>query len=430
MKRSRGSVLVGLLWCLALLSVIVLGVLHTSRMDLLVVKNYGDRVQAHYLALAGVERAKALLYHDYLQRRQSGKNHTGSLYDDAKDFEDVAFGRGHIRVFRTDGEGGRYGISDEESRLNINTAFAGELTNLSGLTPDIAASILAWRSGVGQGANGGAEDDYYKGLQPPYVPRHGSFQTVRELLLVKDVTRADLLGGDVNQNDMMDSGAGQDGDSLPPSEGGWAAVLTAHSAEKDDDAFGNRRVNIKTADENALTGIDGISADIARAIISYRGSNQFNSIADLLDVTAPAGNGQDGQNNSGGQNMIDNQLFLRIADKVTTGDEEDVSGMININTAGEEVLACLPGMDPYLSQAIISYRRSNGYFNNVGELLNVSGMTRDIFRQMAPLITARSETFRISCEGKITSTGARQRIQVIVRILSHQIATLAYREDL
>ena len=52
--RQDGSILVGLLWCLALLSVLVIGVLHTARMDLLVVKNYGDRIQAHYLALAGI----------------------------------------------------------------------------------------------------------------------------------------------------------------------------------------------------------------------------------------------------------------------------------------------------------------------------------------------------------------------------------------
>ena len=53
--RVRASVLVGLLWCLALLSISVVGVLHTLRIDLLVVKNYGDRIQAHYLALAGIE---------------------------------------------------------------------------------------------------------------------------------------------------------------------------------------------------------------------------------------------------------------------------------------------------------------------------------------------------------------------------------------
>ena len=71
MMRRNGSILVGLLWCLALLSVVVIGVLHTARLDLLVVKNYGDRVQAHYLALAGIEKAKALLYQDARDRPAS-----------------------------------------------------------------------------------------------------------------------------------------------------------------------------------------------------------------------------------------------------------------------------------------------------------------------------------------------------------------------
>ena len=44
--RNRASVLVGLLWCLALLSVLVIGVLHTARLDLQVAKNYGDVIQA------------------------------------------------------------------------------------------------------------------------------------------------------------------------------------------------------------------------------------------------------------------------------------------------------------------------------------------------------------------------------------------------
>jgi len=90
--RQKGSILVGVLWCMVLLSILVIGVLHTARMDLLVVKNYGDRVQAHYLALAGVERAKALLYQDVVTRQQTAKNHTGSLYDDPKDFRNVLVG--------------------------------------------------------------------------------------------------------------------------------------------------------------------------------------------------------------------------------------------------------------------------------------------------------------------------------------------------
>jgi hypothetical protein len=44
-------------------------------------------------------------------------------------------------------------------------------------------------------------------------------------------------------------------------------------------------------------------------------------------------------------------------------------------------------------------------------------------------VTARSETFRILSEGRVTSSGARQRIQEIVHIGLHSLTTLSYRED-
>src|SRR6266513_2107961 len=98
--RTRASILVGVLWCLALLSVVVISVLHTARLDLLVKKNYGDRIQAHYLALAGIEKAKALLYQDLRDRQRSRKNHTGVLYDSPDNFRNVKFGPGEFSVFR------------------------------------------------------------------------------------------------------------------------------------------------------------------------------------------------------------------------------------------------------------------------------------------------------------------------------------------
>ena len=63
-------------------------------------------------------------------------------------------------------------------------------------------------------------------------------------------------------------------------------------------------------------------------------------------------------------------------------------------------------------------------------MLKVDGVTRAIFKQLAPLITVRSETYRIICEGKINSSGVRQRIEEIVHIGRSDIETLGYREDL
>jgi competence ComEA-like helix-hairpin-helix protein len=467
--KNRASILVGLLWCVALLSLVVVSVLHTSRIDLMAVKNYGDRIQAHYLAVAGIEKAKALLYQNAHDRSRSAKNHSGELYNTPDQFRDVAFGRGKFRVFRRgrqdEGGGVIYGVTDEESRLNVNYATSDQLTNLDRMTPDVASAILDWRGSGGGGATvnpGGANADYYLSLQPPYQPRHAALLTVRELLLVRGVTRDLLFGNDKHQNGLLPAaGDGEDDslstDSASDADAGWAGLLTVSSTEKNVNASGQDRVNVQTADENALAGVKGITTAMARAIVQYRNQNKFQSIADLLDVTAPqnqnsGGNGNSGQatstqmpsgsqNSSGasgsssggsggsGSKVISQDLLLEFADDITVVDGKDLPGMININTAGLDVLRCLPGVDRQLAQAIISYRQSSGSFANIAELLKVGGMSLEIFKQVAPLVSARSEAFRILSEGKVTSTGARQRIQEIVHVGLNDLSTLEYRED-
>lgn len=121
---------------------------------------------------------------------------------------------------------------------------------------------------------------------------------------------------------------------------------------------------------------------------------------------------------------------MDIADDVTVESDNNQPGVVNINTAGLEVLTSLPGVEPDLAQAIISHRKSSGFFPNIAWLLKVPGMNRDIFKRIAPQLAVRSETFRIISEGKVASTGARQCIEAIVHIERYNTATLGYREDL
>src|ERR1039457_6026180 len=413
--RQKGSILVGLLWCLALLSVIVIGVLHTARMDLLVQKNYGDRIQAHYLALAGIEKARALLYRDAHDRSRSRKNHTGDLYDDEQQFRNVALGRGVFSVIhrgRSDEGGGIiFGVSDEESRLNVNTATADELAKLQNMTPDVATAIVNWRGG--DHTTMAAEAQYYGELQPPYQPRLGPYQTVRELLMVRGVAPDLLLGRDVHQNGMLAMGEKDFAfpGSLESEDLGWAGILTVDSSVQNLNAAGENRVNIQNADESSLTAVHGITPQIARAIVAYRGQHQFQSIADLLEVPPPQNQNQRGSGGANGSDQSGNRvvsenLFMDIADDVTTDNNPSLAGAINLNTAGLDVLVCLPGVSRELAQAVISQRQSGGFFASTGELLKLPEMTRDLFKQIAPFVAARSETFRILSEGKINSTGA------------------------
>ena len=260
--------------------------------------------------------------------------------------------------------------------------------------------------------------------------------------MVRGVTPQLVYGRDVHLNELLDV-AGEKGEefatpgSVDPDDLGWANLLTVNSSVNNVNAAGEDRVNVQTADQRALTALQGVTAPMAQAIVTYRGQNQLQSIADLLDVTAGQNQNQGGRRAQGGNagnapsgpRVITPEIFADIADDVTVSTDTALAGAVNLNTAGLEVLICLPGMDRQLAQAIISQRQSNGYFTGLGDLLKVQGMTPDILKQIAPLVTTRSETYRILSEGRVTSSGARQRIQAVVHVGLSELQTLSWRED-
>jgi DNA uptake protein ComE-like DNA-binding protein len=434
----RGSILVGVLWCLVLLMVVVVGVLHTARLGLQLARHHGDEVQAHYLALAGIEKAKALLAQDARDRRRSGRAHSADLFDAPGQFKDVELGRGRFNVLRRGGpeKGGGwvYGVSDEESRLNVNVAQTNELARLPGMSLEVAAAIKDWTDGDDTVTPGGAEAPYYTSLNPPYKPRNGPLQTLRELLMVRGITAA-MLYGRQTDDERRSGGSG----SADLREAGWQDAITVHSAVRNSSATGQDRVNLQSADEKTLAGVKGISADLAKAIVAHRNGNQLQSVLDLLDVRPAPAPGAVGPNglpigpgnpgNQTGQPLVGEDLLIQIADDVTTEDRESITGPINVNSAGVDVLACLPGVERPLAQAIVNYRSSSGYLANTAALLRVPGMTRDILKPLRPRLATRSETFRILAEGIVPGRDTRRRIEAVVRIGTTDATTLAYRED-
>lgn len=473
-RMRRGSVLVAVLWCLALLGVLVIGVLHGARMDLQVARLHADRVQARYLALAGVEKAKALLHREARDRSRSAQNHSGQLFDAPQHFRNVPFGRGSFRVFRRgrleEGGGVVFGVDDEESRLNVNTATANDLTRLEGLTSEVAASIVDWRDPDRVVTPGGAELEYYAGMRPPSMPRDGPIESLREILAIRGVSARWFQGSDTRLNggvgEEMDEDAGdldrggEEGGNWETAgaldEPGWAASLTVHSGVGNVSAAGQDRVNVQTADEATLATVSGITTEIAKGIVAHRQRNRLESLADLLEVgPAPAPNANPGSNpptevgrspgfpvagappggpnaggsNPGGPKLISQDLLIRIADAVTVESASMQPGLMNVNTAGLQALMCLPGVSRELAQAVIGYRGSAGYLPNVAALLRVPGMTTEIFKQIAGRVTVRSETFRILAEGRVNSSGVRQRILSTVRVELDGVETLSHRED-
>lgn len=454
MKR-RGSVLVALLWCIALLSLLVFGGLHTSRTGMSAAKNYQDKIQARYIALAGVEKAKALIFHEADVRKSAAKHHSGELYDAPAEFKDIEFGRGMFRVVKQNGDKLAYGISDEESRLNVNVCQINELTRVPQMDAETAAAIVDWRDRDTEGQPGGAEQEYYASLKPPYLPRNDRIQTAREMLLIRGINARNLLNEDANANGLLDDEEDDGAESYPSDDGdgvldpGWASLFSFESEVTSRTAAGTDRINIQTAAENEMSAIPGMTPEIAKAIVEWRGQNQIENLAQLLDVKAlapPAPGSQNArppQPNQQGQpqqqqpqrqpigpNLISEDLLMEIADEITVNDETRQRGPININTASALVLATLNGVTEDLAEQIVSHRKSAGYFPNIACILRAPGMTREIFAQISPRITVRSETFRIISEGRVKSTGASERIEVVVRQSGSYIDTLHYRDNL
>ena len=60
---------------------------------------------------------------------------------------------------------------------------------------------------------------------------------------------------------------------------------------------------------------------------------------------------------------------------------------ININTANQAQLESLPGVGPKAAQRILEYRKQNGNFKKIEDLMNVKGFGEKTFLKLKPMLT-------------------------------------------
>ena len=68
-------------------------------------------------------------------------------------------------------------------------------------------------------------------------------------------------------------------------------------------------------------------------------------------------------------------------------DKEQITGLININTATQEELMMLSGIGEAKAKDIIAYREANGGFNTIEEIQNVSGIGENLYAKIKENIT-------------------------------------------
>lgn len=194
---SRGSVLVMAIWMIAILVIFVvsLSALVSSRLNSF--KYFRDINRASLMASGAVYKVMAELDKEaassYFDALSESWNNSPDL------FKEIKLGSGVATVSyeypQLDGEPITfYGCADEEQRININKAvtsmFESLFTNVASVDAEsaskLARAIIDWRDADSiTRPEGGAEDDYYMTLSPPYHCRDGNFEIAEELLLVK-----------------------------------------------------------------------------------------------------------------------------------------------------------------------------------------------------------------------------------------------------
>jgi DNA uptake protein ComE-like DNA-binding protein len=424
-SARSGVALVTVLWLMTVLCAVALQVGLYCRLRLQLSRNVGDGVKALFLARGGIERAVADL--------KANRDGVVAIEDlRGEDADTYCNARLHGGTYTLLAEPARataeaeYGICDESARLNLNRADQEMLQKLPGLDARLAAAIVSLREGDKR------------------------IEEIEDLLLIEILEPDVLYGEDQNENGILDLGEDDGDESWPPDDAdgrldtGLAALLTCNSAVRNVTNEGAKRVNINKADEQQLrNALPDISEDQAYSIVEQRKKGQFESVAGLLDVMLTkkpdekesgeqkdtgqqdgrSGNQQSGpppgeKKQDSGQQKSDSASkkeseaettdekafnvdeFKAVADLVTITDDEILPGLVNVNTAPAEVLACLPGVDRATALAIVN-RRNAAPFESVADLLDVEGMNADAFKQLCNLIAVRSDVFSVRAFGVV-----------------------------
>ena len=401
---KKGLVLVVVLWVVVVLTVIVATVGRTSRLDTKVCLAQTESFRCKWACRAGIDTAIAVLGED----PRESDTLLDLWNDNEEDLNDIELERCFFAVK----------VTDEASKLNINTVSKEQILALYGMTEEVADAIIDWRDTVDSPSPGGVEGGYYESLRYGYTIRNGPFRTIREILLVKDVGEEWFYGQNSNFNtgssaDFERTNAGKErvaGLQEEVLDNGWITYLTCYSYDNNKDTDGQNRVNINEADENRLMSSLGISMSNAKWIVENRGQNGYGSISDLINNGSPERANRRSERDSDQAEPLDLETFSNIADKITITNDEKVGGKVNVNTASKVVLVALLGgteTAEQIADEIINYRESlTEGMQSIAEVMKVESVNVDTFKKIANNITTRSDVYTIRCLATAERNGA------------------------
>jgi type II secretory pathway component PulK len=347
-QRQKGSVLIIVLWIAFGLVSMALYFAHSMSFELRAADNRVARVEAEQ-AIAGAAR--------YASNLLATLEEPGLWLDPITyECESVPVGNATFWFLGREDQQETavepyFSLVDEASKLNLNTATLEMLQMLPRMTPELAAAIIDWRDTDSDVAEGGAEDESYQRQNPSYRCKNAKFESIDELRLVYGMDLEVLYGEDTNLNGILDLQE-NDADISPPFDDrdgrldpGLLEYVTVYSREPNTTSDGSARINVAGTNQQELATLfqEKLGADRANQVLRQVPPGQT-PVKSVLEFYLRTG--------------MTTEEFSLVETNLTVS-TNTVEGLVNVNTASEVVLACLPGIGPDLAPSLTGYRQSN-----------------------------------------------------------------------
>jgi type II secretory pathway component PulK len=390
-SANRGSALVIVLWVTLGLVTIAVYFGHAMVLEYRAAANSAGEIQAQH----AVEGARRYLIFMLDELETPGELPDVSDYEN----ENVAVGKSRFWVvgrqddLLLEADDPAFGLVDEASKLNLNTATLEMLEALPYMTAELAAAIVDWRDPDTEITANGAESETYLLLEPPYNAKDSSFETLEELRLVYGADLELLYGEDTNRNGVLDANE-DDGDNSYPDDDangelrrGLLEYLTVFSREPNTQKDGSPRVNLREQGDQQ-EGANGQT--LAELLAETFGDARAEELMESVGAqTGSIGSALEFFLRSG----MTRDEFAQVDDAITTSSEDFVRGLVNVNTAPRDVLACLPGVGEDFADELAAYRADK----DLADLDSVAWVTEVLDDESAieagPYLTTRSYVF-------------------------------------
>ncbi|MCK4661006.1 MAG: general secretion pathway protein GspK [Phycisphaerae bacterium] len=329
----------------------------------------------------------------------------------------------------------RYGITDESSKLNINTATEEQLTRLIGQTApedtpvqELVGALLDWRDSDEDVRSNGVESEFYRQLRVPYRCKNAPFETVEELLMVRGFTGQILYGEDCDRNGLLSLNE-DDGETSFPLDNedgllnrGLHPYITVHSRDYN-------RAN----DNTPRVALSGDNPKARARLEEYFTAEETDYLMSQGPAAAKQGSLSlllEGASTNGVPSPFELEDFPRIVDRCALTMIPELPGRINVNTATVMVLSCLEGLTEEDIAAIVQKRAelTSDVKLTTAWLLTEGVLDLEKYDAIADQITARGLQFTAEVVGYADHVGTRTRLQIIFALRGPVPQIMYYRD--